>query len=94
MATMNVTECAKPVGGEPLAYLPGFAGENVTITGTSAQSSAFNDETRIVRVVADAACYVLVGSNPTAAAGDVYLPANAPEYFRVTPGQKIAGITA
>jgi len=37
-------------------------------------------------------CHVSVGSSPTATTCDAKLAAHAPEYFVVTPGQKVAAI--
>lgn len=72
--------------------LPTLGTQAVTISGTSAQSAALNAKTRFVRVVADTVCYVTAGDNPTATTSNMRLPADAPEYFAVTPGQKLAAI--
>jgi hypothetical protein len=45
-----------------------------------------------VRVVVTSAAYVKVDNSPTATAADVYVPADSPEYFTVTPGQKVSAI--
>lgn len=72
-----------PVAGAPITT------QRVTYT-TSTQSSAFNARTRFIRIVCDAAAHFAFGANPTATANNPYVPANAPEYFGVTPGQEIA----
>ena len=66
--------------------------EKVTSSGTSAQSAAFADNIYYVRVVADAACHIEFGSNPTATTSKVYVPADDIEYFKVSPGEKVAVI--
>lgn len=67
----------------------------VTVTGTSAQSSAFGSQTRKIRISGNTAAHAKVGSNPTAVATtDPFFPANSTEYLTVTPGQKIAFIRA
>jgi hypothetical protein len=68
----------------------------VAYTGTSAQATnPFGAETWQVRVVANSACHVTIGDGDQAATtGDPFVPANIPEYFTVTPGQKIAAIRA
>jgi hypothetical protein len=48
-----------------------------------------------VRVVATTASWIAIGASPTAAADTAdshYLPANVPQIFRITPGQKVAFI--
>lgn len=95
MATLNITEFAE--NNPPTlqaARFPKFASQDVAVGGTSAQSDAFDSHTVVIRVVTDTACYIDVSADPTAAAEDVYLPANAPEYFRVTGGHKLAVIAA
>jgi len=77
-----------PIGG------PILTNQKVTISGSSAQSSALDARTRFVRLIADAAAYWTEGSNPTATNSHVYLPANQVEFFQVTGGNKIASITA
>ena len=66
--------------------------EKVTSSGTSAQSAAFADNIYYVRVVADAACHIEFGSSPTATTSKVYVPADNIEYFKVSPGAKVAVI--
>lgn len=67
----------------------------VAFTGTAAASAnAFGAQTYRVRVVADTACHIVFGASPTATTSDPFLPANWPEYFTVTPGQKISGVRA
>lgn len=64
----------------------------VTISGSSAASPAFTNQTTIVRVVSTTDCHIRFDANPTATTTQMYLPANVVEYFRVNPGHKIAGI--
>ena len=66
--------------------------EKVTSSGTSAQSAAFADNIYYVRVVADAACQIEFGTSPTATTSKVYVPADDIEYFKVSPGEKVAVI--
>jgi hypothetical protein len=70
-----------------------IAAQKITISGVSASSSAFGSQTYQIRVVADTACNIKIGdSGVSAGTSDMLLPANWPEYFTVTPGQKIAVI--
>lgn len=98
MATLNITEISETqmnkVTQGMVAKVKGATMQNVTISGTSAASSAFASTTRMIRVFADAACAIkIASSSPTAAATDVRIPANSPEYFDVDGGDYIAGIT-
>jgi hypothetical protein len=77
----------------PIAMLPAVTVQEITISGASAQSAAFNAETRMIRISADAACRIRVGASPTAVATDLRVGADSPEYFGVLPGQKLAAIT-
>lgn len=72
----------------PVAQEPAVTVQTVTYT-TTTQSTAFNNSTHFVRIVCDAKAHFEFGTNPTATANDPYVPADAPEYFGVTPGQSI-----
>jgi hypothetical protein len=73
--------------------------ETIATSTTSAQSAVVAETAQravvTVRLVADPACWIEVGVNPTAvadSAGAVYLPAGVVEYIDVPPGQRIAAI--
>jgi len=69
------------------------AAQEVAIGSASAASTAVGPETFQVRVAATSACRVRIGDGtPTALSTDTYLPADQPEYFTCTPGQKVAVI--
>jgi hypothetical protein len=94
MATLYIAEF-ETLGLEgQVAPLPSIVNQTRSLSGSSAQSSAFNAKTKYVRVQTDTACFVLVGANPTATTSHMPLAANVPEYFGVTGGDKIAAITA
>lgn len=98
MATLNVTEISETqmnkVQRGMVAKIKGATMQNVSFTGTSGASSAFQASTRMVRVFSTVACAVKIASSaPTAAATDVNIPANSPEYFDVDGGDFIAAIT-
>jgi hypothetical protein len=67
-----------------------------TSGGTSAQSAAFGSQTEYVRIASDADVYILFGANPTASAtadaSSIFIPADQPEIFKVSPGEKVAFI--
>ena len=68
----------------------------ITSTGTSSQSSAFGSQTEYVRIAADADCHIEFGGNassdPTATTSTIFIPADQPEIFKVSPGEKVASI--
>ena len=66
--------------------------QQVSIGASSAQSAAFTDTTRFVRIHAESACRIEVGSNPTASSASMRIGAGGTEYLGVLPGLKIAVI--
>lgn len=66
--------------------------QKVNSSGSSAQSSAFGANIEYVRVIADAACHIEFGVNPTATTSKIYIPASDAEYFKVSEGEKVAVI--
>lgn len=100
MATLYITELnyiGKDANGANVqaAAVPPVAEQVVAIAGASAQSAALNVSTNMVRLMADAACSVKFGSNPTATATSMRLAADAGEYFSIPAGQsfKVAVIS-
>ena len=88
MSTALITEGV--AGGYGAQVMRPAATQAVTYTA-SAQSTAFNDATRLVRVIADADVYLLFGANPTATAiNAIRVPADTVEYFEVNAGDKVA----
>lgn len=81
----------KDGSSDPIPVLRPGTGQNLSFTGTSAQSAAVSSS--VVRVIATTDCRIAIGANPTAGATDLYLPAGAVEYFRTAPDvDKIAAI--
>ena len=61
------------------------------LSTAAASTSVVSGQVYRVRVASDVATYVSIGEAPVASAiGSTYLPANAPEYFTITPGQKVS----
>ncbi len=79
--------------GVQVARQPALTNQTVTVSGVSAQSSAFSGDTKLIRVHCDGIVSVLVGSNPTATTAMMRMAADQTEYFQVIGGQKIAFIT-
>ena len=57
------------------------------IANTASTTAA--TEEKVVRIIADADCHILVGSSPTADASDVFLPQGVVEYIRLAENDKI-----
>jgi hypothetical protein len=69
------------------------AHQKAAFTGTAGTiANGIGAYTKTVRVIVTAAAYVKIGNSPTATAADMYMAANWPEYFTVTPGQKVSAI--
>jgi len=90
MSTLYITEYPDWDAGLPKE--PPIAQQTVSFS-TSTQSSAFNANTRIVRIHTDAICSIEFGASPTATTSKRRLPADATEYFAVEGGMKVAAIT-
>ena len=75
------------------------AAQDVPLSGSTNASTAFGAQTYQIRVCAlnptgtVTSIRIRIGDGtPTAVTTDTVIPLNWPEYFTVTPGQKIAGI--
>lgn len=67
--------------------------QSVAYTGTAGTiTTAISDGVQKVRVVVTTAAYVKIGNSPTATSSDVYMPAEAAEYFTVKSGMKVSAI--
>ena len=75
-----------PVGREP------SVDQVITFTTSTACDDPFAADTRFIRVISSAACYLKFGTAPTAVVTSKYLPADTAEYFAVVPGQKVAAL--
>ena len=63
-------------------------------TTASVRSNAFGSQTEYVRLVSAVDFFVDFGVSPTASAAKILITADQPEIFKVTPGEKIAGLNA
>lgn len=67
--------------------------QKVAFTGTAGTvTNGVSAGVNVVRVVLSSAGYIAIGAAPTATANDIYVPANWPEYFVVTQGQKVSAV--
>ena len=71
--------------------------QKISISGSSsAVADVFGTQTEYVRIAADADCHIEFGGNgssdPTATTSTIFIPADQPEIFKVSPGEKVASI--
>lgn len=78
-----------------MAHRPVGAGSSIAINLTSSQSSAFSVQSSVLRVVAvGAGAHVAIGTNPTAATTDYYIPSGQSATLGLTKASnRIVGIT-
>ena len=75
-----------------LAAEPSTATQKVDFTAGATQSSAFRNDTKLVRIHAEAICSVRFGTNPTATTADMRMVAGQTEYFKTSPAFKLSVI--
>ena len=71
-------------------------GQVLSTSTSSAETTAFNQQTDRVRVVAESVgCHVAVGANPTATTADIYVSTGDPEEISLGPvaAQRVVGVT-
>ena len=68
--------------------------QKITMAGTAASiaSSAFGSQTEYVRIASTTDFHIIFGAAPTATANDILIPADQPEIFKVSPGEKVAAL--
>lgn len=104
MAVLYITEFASQgidVNAKQIASaaLPELVNQTIAIGGSSVASSAFNTNTKLVRLHTDAICAIEFGSSPTAVAAGGGTPtmrmaAGQTEYFAPTQGSKVAVVSS
>lgn len=71
----------------------------ISVSGSTASvTNPFSSQTYLIRVNADTAVnfkvFDVTAASSAATTSDTFLPANFPDYFTVSPGQKVAAIRA
>lgn len=79
-------------GAQPVRPAPFIATQSGTVGASSAASSAFANNTKMVTVQSDEACHVVFGSDPTATTSGFKIAAGAEADFEVQQGHKVAWI--
>ena len=102
MATLYISEFSQMpftdnAVGHSWPMQPGIDQSPVAINGTlSTACSAFNVNTRFIRLVSDTTCFFAFsasGATPTATTNNAMLPANTIEFHGVQGGGKVAVIS-
>lgn len=99
MTTLRIREyaaCAVISGVPvPVALEPAITDQTqITVSGSSQQSAAFNAQTRFILITTDGIVSLVFGANPTALqTTSIRLPADAVYFTGVVPGQKLAVIS-
>jgi len=78
------------------ALKPVGTGQVIATSTSAAASSAFDQQTDRIRVVAESAgCHVAVGANPTATTSDIYVGTSGAEEISLGPvaAQRVVGVT-
>lgn len=82
------------IQGRALQVVPLSDANSQDLDGTSASAATPNAldtvDDCLVRIVAKADIYIAIGANPTAAVGDIWLPANGELWMEIPKGYKIA----
>lgn len=68
--------------------------QKITMAGSAASiaSSAFGSQTEYVRIASATDFHIIFGAAPTATANHIFIPADQPEIFKVSPGEKVAAL--
>lgn len=66
---------------------PELKSQTVAISASHAESAAFTDTTRFVRIETDVICSIVFGANPVATTSNRRLAADSVEYYAVPQGQ-------
>lgn len=68
--------------------------QKITMAGSAASiaSSAFGSQTEYVRIASTTDFHIIFGAAPTATANHILIPADQPEIFKVSPGEKVAAL--
>jgi len=95
MSSLHITELSyvpEAPDGTPLwiADMSQVLAQQVVTFTTSTASAAFNSNTRFIRVYSDAKVFLDFGAAPVATNEKIPVAADAPEYFAVNPGSKLA----
>jgi hypothetical protein len=94
-STCNVTEfLLYAPGGVQIADLDSLVTDQspITTSGTTAQSAAFNGDTKMIQISCDTQSAMAYGANPSATTSNMTIPAGAFIYYKVTAGKKVAFI--
>jgi hypothetical protein len=105
MATLYITEFSRTtvtgVTGPatqiatPAPLVPPVAEQAISLSGTSAQCAAFQNDTTLVMISTDAPCCLAWGTDPTATLSAQRMAANETRFYGIPKGEtmKLAAIS-
>ena len=74
-----------------LSLRPGTT-QKLNTNNSSTASAAFGSQTEYVRIASATDFHIIFGGSPTATASHIFIPADQPEIFKVSPGEKVAAL--
>jgi len=77
---------------KPIPVMKPVSTEKLAITTTAASAAARTNQTNVVRIVSDLACFY--STDATATTSQAYLPADTIEYIKLQTGDTLSVITA
>lgn len=86
-----MSKLAIDANAKPIQVMRPQATERVSVSGTSAQSTAIPANCRVIRIISSTDCFYTLDST-TATSSDAWLPAGVVEYIHVYEGDQIAVI--
>ena len=93
MPYIHIAEFNQTTKGGTAVVLPPVVEQRFELTQDNQVSEVFHDQTIIIRVKCDVACFIESGSDPEATDQSVPMAAGI-EYFGILPGHRLAFIAA
>jgi hypothetical protein len=87
-----MSKLAIDANAKPIQVMRPATNQVVSVTATSAQSTAVPVDCRVIRIVSTVACYYTLDS-ATATNQSIFLPANSLEFLHVYAGDQVAVIS-
>lgn len=88
----NMGTMAYDGNAKPIPVMKPVSTEQLAITTTAASAASRSNETNVLRIISDIACYY--STDTTATTSSVYLPADTIEYIKLNKGDTLSVITA
>jgi hypothetical protein len=83
---------ATDANARPIPVMKPVSTEKLAITTVAASAAARTNETNVIRIISDVACFY--STDGTATTSSAYLPADTIEYIKLEKGDTLSVITA